>query len=162
MPSANRPRTEYKLAWGMGVKQVKNERKGTLFQIEKAEATCKSFPGEGKLLTHEAALENLAALHRKRYVLEYWVWHIFMDSGQPPVQLSQAEFTFVRQHRTSWPDARGLARADKSTVASAEELRAYLQATILLVDDNTQDPTAASSSQPQWLSAPWVDATWQE
>ena len=84
-----------------------------------------------------------------------------MDSRQF-VQLSQVEFTFVRQHRTSWPDARGAARADKSTAASAEELRAYLQATILPADDNTQDPTAASSSEPQRLQAPWVNPTRQE
>ena len=32
----------------------------------------------------------------------------------------------------------------------------------LFVDDNTQDPTAASSFEPQRLPAPWVNATWQE
>ena len=146
---------------GCGRQAGEHEQKGILFQLRQAQKRCNDFHVSEKFPTLTKALQNLAALHRKLYVLEYLGWYISMDSRQF-VQLSQDEFNFVRQHRTSWPDARGGARADKSTTASAEELRAYLQATILPVDDNTQDPTAASSSEPQRLQAPWVNPTRQE
>ena len=68
-----------------------------------------------------------------------------INNRHEPVQLSRWEFEYVTRTRQCLPDA----WTETSTAASADQMQANLQATNWLADDNSQDPNAASSSEPQ-------------
>ena len=76
MPSANTPAKYPSREWGVGIKKVRNEQKGTIFQIKQAKERCNHFPGDNKFPTLPEALQNLAALKHKLYLLEYLGWAV--------------------------------------------------------------------------------------